>query len=103
MITQQWGYLVLLVHVQLSGIFLCHFSGLADLESFLNGKIRLRQKLTLYSGVTNTAHQPISQHIIQADVKCAMFRQTVEFCHELRNCLIILLRTGVKCESLDGH
>ena len=73
MITQQRVYLVLLAHLQLSGILLCHFSGLADLESFLKGKIRLRQKSKLYSGVANTAHQPISQHIVQADIKCAMF------------------------------
>ena len=103
MIAQQRGYLELLAHLQLSGIFLCHFSRLADLESFLKGKIRLGQKSTLYSGVANTAHQTISQHIIQADVKCAMLRQTAEFCHELRNCLTILLQTGVKGKSLDGH
>ena len=56
MITQLRGYLVLLAHLQLSGTFLCHFSGLADLESFLKGKIRLLQNSTLYSGVANTAH-----------------------------------------------
>ena len=103
MITQQRWYLVLLAHLHLSGILLCHFSGLANLESFLEGKIRLRQKSTLYSGVANTAHQLITQHIVQADIKCATCGQAVEFCHELRNHLTILLWTGVEGESLDGH
>ena len=76
---------------------------MANLESFLEGKIRLCQKSTLYFGATNTVHQSISQHIVQADVKCAMFRQTAEFCHELQNHLAILLQMGVKGESLDGH